>query len=55
MGTLCDRKAFILQLKTAECLLKKGYSNFKWTIVVSGIYPDNTIIGGIPAKIIKNI
>lgn len=23
--------------------------------VVSGVFPDNVIIGGIPAKIIKNI
>lgn len=42
VGSLCDRKAFILQLKTAECLLKKGYCNFKWTIVGSG-YKENEL------------
>ncbi len=42
VGSLCDRKAFILQLKTAEYLLKKGYSNFKWTIVGSG-YKENEL------------
>lgn len=36
VGTLCDRKGFILQLKTVENLLRLGYSNFKWTIVGSG-------------------
>ncbi len=36
VGTLCDRKGFILQLKAAERLLRSGYGNFKWTIVGSG-------------------
>ena len=36
VGTLCDRKGHILQLKTAEMLLCSGYNNFKWTIVGSG-------------------
>lgn len=42
VGNLCDRKGFILQLKTVKRLLQLGYTNFKWVIVGSG-YNENLL------------